>query len=157
LPPSTSENNQVAGFNPLPLVDPLTGWSIAGSGGTFLGSGSNDILLQNSSGEAGAWDLSIGNVIGFVPLPYLPPSAGWRIIGGGSFGGGEGDVLLQSSSGAAGFWTWDGFNEQVGSFTALPFIDPNSGWKIVGAGRLTSTIPSASEDIILRGLKTLGS
>jgi hypothetical protein len=142
-------NNQVSGFNPLPFTDPLTGWSIAASGGDFDGNSSDEILLQNSSGEIGAWNMSTGNIVGFTPLPYIPPSAGWKIVGGGSFTGGPRDILLQNSSGATGFWSWDTLNDQIGSFTPLPFIDPNSGWRVVGAGRLTSSIPSAPDDIIL--------
>jgi serralysin len=128
----------------LPSSPALDLWRVAGVG-DLNGNNTEDILVENISGQVGAWDMSGGVVTGWLPLPYIDPNSSWYIIGSGDFNGNNtDDVLLKTNMGEVGFW--DVVNGAVTGWGALPYIDPSSGWEVMGTGDFNG---NGTDDVLL--------
>jgi uncharacterized repeat protein (TIGR03803 family) len=64
----------------------------------FYDNGYSDILLQNTNGEVGIWDMNGSNVISAAAVGFNQGPS-WKAIGTGDFNGdGQPDILLQNTN-----------------------------------------------------------
>jgi hypothetical protein len=118
-----------AGRNLLVQLSELTGAGISAS--------------ENLTGNAdlgGDWRLEVSTVAGSVSLPFTEEAIAnyasvlvpfWAITDAGAFNGDStDDLLLTSLTGENGVWFLS--NGSVTEFVALPYIDPASGWNVIG-------------------------
>ena len=106
----------------------------ANSDGTvFEIAGSDDLLWQNTSGQASIWDMNGNALVGGGPVSVANPGPSWKAIGMGEFdGGGVDDILWQNTtSGQASIWQMNG-NSLIGGGPVSPNPGPN--WRAVGVG-----------------------
>jgi len=97
----------------------------------FNGDGKSDILWQNTSGQAGIWEMNGTNMIGAAQVGSNPGTS-WQVKASGDFNGdGFADILWQNTNGQAGIWEMNGTNiigaAQVGS-------NPGTSWQVKGSG-----------------------
>jgi hypothetical protein len=91
----------------------------------------SDILLQNTSGQAGIW-LMNGTNTTLEALVGDNPGTSWKAIGTGDFDGdGKADILWQNTSGQAGVWLMSGITV---TSQALIGDNPGTSWKAIGTG-----------------------
>jgi hypothetical protein len=138
-------NGSVSSFTPFPYIDPASGWFIIGAA-DLDGNNTDDILLANIDGSTGGWIVDNGAVVAFAPGPYIPPTSNWEASGFADFNGDNTDDVLLTNSveGRQGIWTISG--GQITGFSDLPYVDPASGWSVIGAGDING---DATDDIIL--------
>ena len=106
----------------------------------FDGSGTSDILLQNSSGSIVDWLVVGGRIVSGNNLGSNP---GWSIAGTGDFdNNGNSDILLVNSSGNVVDWSMG--NGTVHSGT---LIGNTAGYSVVGTGDFNG---DGTSDILLR-------
>src|SRR6266436_5134228 len=109
----------------------------------FYGTGSSDILWQNTDGTVAIWEMS-----GAVPIaiPVIGnPGTSWKAIGSGDFNrDGYSDILWQNTNGTVAIW------EMKGAVPiAIPVVgNPGTSWKAVGTGDFTGA--GFSDDILWR-------
>jgi uncharacterized repeat protein (TIGR03803 family) len=103
-----------------------------GHGTVFEIAGGDDLLWQNTSGQASIWDMNGNALVGGGPVS-ANPGPSWKAIGTGDFfGAGASDILWQNtSSGQASIWQMNG-NSLIGGGAVSPNPGPN--WRAVGAG-----------------------
>jgi ELWxxDGT repeat protein len=127
------------------VTEPDSAWKVVGVG-DLDGNGSEDIIVHNGSGQNGAWMMNNGSVDRWLSLPYIDPSSGWKIIDSGRFNSSASSdqILLKNYSGQVGFWSLVG--ETVTEFSPLSYIDPWSGWRVVGVANFGGT---DADDVLL--------
>ena len=115
----------------------LFGTTDNGGASNFFGTvfeiaSSDDLLWQNTSGQASIWDMNGNALVGGGPVS-VNPGPSWNAIGMGDFdGGGVDDILLQNTtSGQASIWQMNG-NSLIGGGPVSPNPGPN--WRAVGVG-----------------------
>jgi len=108
------------------LPPPLSPINLAHSTGPdFNADGFSDVLLQNTNGQAGIWEMN-GTSISVEAYVGPNPGTSWKAIGTGDFNGdGKSDILWQDTTGQVGIWELDGSSiityAKVGS-------NPGSSW-----------------------------
>ena len=82
----------------------------------------DDLLFQNTSGQAAVWDVT-GNARTGGGTVSLNPGPAWRAVGTGAFFTGDtADILWQNmGTGQASFWEMDG-NILIGGGTVSPIL-----------------------------------
>ena len=104
------------------------GWKFLGTG-DFTGSGTDDILFQNTNGQVLYWNMQNGAYNGLVGVAGA--SSDWSYVGAGDFtGNGTDDILFQNTNGQLLYWQMSG-GSYAGSM-ALPAA--SAGWKVLGTG-----------------------
>jgi hypothetical protein len=125
-------NNGVAGaFQDIAWINPSSGYSLAGAG-DFYGTGTADILLANSSGQIGEFQMD-NNVATWQGLGLINSGAGWAVAGTGDFyGSGTDDILLANqSAGQIGEFE---MNNGVAIWQGIGTVNAASGWAVAGTG-----------------------
>jgi hypothetical protein len=121
--------------------------------GDFTGDGKPDILLRASTGgDNVVWYVDGGRAVDDDYVYPTIPDAAWRIVALGDFSAdGKVDIVWRNSAtGQTIIWLMNGAT--LGSQTELsPFIDPSTGWDIVGAGDFNG---DAKSDILWRNAPT---
>ena len=92
--------------------------------------GSNDILLQNVSGQAAIWDVS-GATLTSSALLGANPGPNWKDVGTGDFNDDRlPDILLQNTNGAIAIWETNGTSVTSSAVVA----NPGPNWHAIGTG-----------------------
>jgi hypothetical protein len=100
----------------------------------FYGSGTSDLLFQNTSGDFAIWQTNGSAVIGGGNVGS--PGSGWTEIGTGMFNtGNQSDVLFKSSTGNYALWDMNG----TAVTDVATFGSPGSGWNFVDIGNFDGT------------------
>jgi hypothetical protein len=95
------------------------------------GGNSPDVLLQNTNGQVGIWEMNGANVISAAAVSFNPGPS-WQAIGTGDFNDdGHPDILLRNTNGEVGIWEMNGAN--VISAAAVGF-NPGPSWQEIGTG-----------------------
>jgi hypothetical protein len=141
----TLSGGSVSAFTAFPYIDPASGWFIIGTA-DLDGNNTDDILLANIDGSTGGWIVDNGAVVAFAPGPYIPPTSNWEATGFADFNGDNTDDVLLTNSvdGRQGIWTIS--DGQITGFSDLPYVNPTSGWSIIGAADING---DATDDIVL--------
>ena len=112
----------------------------------------SEILWRNTStGYIALWYMDGSTITGIDMLPYVDPASGWSIVGRGDFNGdGKPDILWRNTStGYIALWYMDG--STITGTDMLPYVDPASGWTIVGRGDFNG---DGKSDILWRNTST---
>jgi uncharacterized repeat protein (TIGR03803 family) len=130
------DGNSLVGGGPV-SPDPGPSWRAVGTG-DFFGSGSSDILWQNTtSGQASIWQMD-GNILIGGGAVSPNPGPNWRAVGTGDFNGaGTSGILLQNtSSGQVSIWEIGQTGGVVPDIIGGGAVTPNPGpaWKAIGTG-----------------------
>ena len=76
--------------------------------GDFNGDGNDDILWQDSGGQAAIWFMNGTSMVG-AAFAGPNPGTAWHVIDSGDFNGdGKDDILWQDNSGQAAVWLMNG-------------------------------------------------
>lgn len=112
-----------------------TQWKIVGSG-HFGGTGNEDIILQNTSGQLAAWFMNgPTNTRGVYLSPQLQP--GWNVMATGDLNGdGQKDLLLEHTNGWVGVWFMNGTNCVQTAYLNPSQVDPS--WRLTGIADLNA-------------------
>jgi hypothetical protein len=134
----------VAGaFQDIAWVNPSSGYQVVGSG-DFYGSGTADILLANSSGFIGQFEMS-SNTATWQGIGLINSGTGWAVAGTGDFyGNGTDDILLANqSAGQIGEFE---MNNGVATWQGIGTVNAAAGWAVAGTGDFFGT---GTGDILL--------
>jgi hypothetical protein len=134
----------VAGaFQDIAWVNPSSGYQVVGSG-DFYGSGTADILLANSSGFIGQFEMS-SNTATWQGIGLINSGAGWSVAGTGDFyGNGTDDILLANqSAGQIGEFE---MNNGVATWQGIGTVNAAAGWAVAGTGDFFG---NGTDDILL--------
>jgi len=98
----------------------------------FTGSGTSDILWQNTDGQAAIW-LMNGTTPTSETLVGPNPGPSWKVIGStGDFtNNGKSDILWQNTNGQAAIWLMNGTTP---TSEALVGANPGTSWHVAGSG-----------------------
>jgi ELWxxDGT repeat protein len=124
-------------------IDPNSGYQIAGSG-DFYGNGTSDILLANSSGQIGEFQMN-NNHATWQGIGLINSGAGWAVAGAGDFyGNGTDDILIANAS--AGLIGEFEMNSGAATWQGIGTVNATAGWAVAGAGDFFG---NGTDDILL--------
>jgi RHS repeat-associated protein len=117
-------------FKVTPSVGETYDITVAGDASAdFSGTGTSDILFQNTNGTVDTWELSNASVIASTAIAN--PGTSWHEAGTGDFNGdGYSDILYQNDNGTVAIWEMNGSNVILGATVA----DPGTSWHALGTG-----------------------
>jgi hypothetical protein len=136
-------NGVASQFQEAAWVNPSSGYHVVGAG-DFYGTGTADILLANSSGQIGEFEMS-NNAATWQGIGLINSGAGWAVAGTGDFyGNGTDDILLanQSAGQIGEFKMTDG----VATWQGIGTVNAASGWAVAGTGDFFG---NGTDDILL--------
>jgi hypothetical protein len=115
-------------------VSYAAGWRIVGTG-DFTGSGTRDILLQNTAfGWAAVWFMNGSTYVSDAVLAKpFNHADGWSMVGAGDFNGdGKADILLQNAnSGQIAIWLMNG-TTFISDSVLSKVSGVAAGWRVAG-------------------------
>lgn len=103
------------------------------------------ILLQNSNGQAGLWDVTGDTLTAASDVGPNPGSSWYAVAKGAFFTGDTSDILWQNANGQIGVW-----QVQNGTLGSYGTVGPNPGtsWHVVGTGNFYTT--DTNTDLVLQ-------
>jgi phospholipase/lecithinase/hemolysin/plastocyanin len=134
-------------------ANPGPAWQVAATG-TLYGGNNADIVLQNTDGTVGIWEMN-GNTITQAAVAQYQgatanPGPDWKVMGTGNyFGNGDSDIVLQNGNGQVAIWEMNGGTIEQASMVQYQgsTANPGSDWHVVGTGALSN---GGTSDIVLR-------
>jgi uncharacterized repeat protein (TIGR03803 family) len=112
-------------------ADPGSSWLQVGTGSFFSGGATDgsDILLQNTNGSVGAWQMQGATLLSADVVANPGPS--WQVDGVGDFNGdGKSDIVLQNTNGSVGVWEMSGGQISQAGVVA----NPGPSWQVEATG-----------------------
>ena len=112
-------------------ADPGSSWLQVGTGSFFSGGATDgsDILLQNTNGSVGAWQMQGATLLSADVVASPGPS--WQVDGVGDFNGdGKSDIVLQNTNGSVGVWEMSGGQISQAGVVA----NPGPSWQVEATG-----------------------
>ena len=114
-------------------ADPGSSWLQVGTGSFFSGGATDgsDILLQNTNGSVGAWQMQGATLLSADVVASPGPS--WQVDGVGNFNGnvdGVTGIVLQNTNGSVGVWEMSGGQISQAGVVA----NPGPSWQVEATG-----------------------